>query len=409
MPTRGPLVLVGNHPNGLVDPVLLSCATDRSLRFLGKAPLFQIPVVGWLVRGARVLPVHRAQDGADTKEDNLATFAAVFEALGDGDLVALFPEGKSHSEPKVQRMKTGAARMALGAEARHDFGLGIRVVPVGLVYRARRRFGSRAVVWVGPAIDVTDLAELHARDEWAAVEALTERIHQGLSELTLELEAWGELPLLEFVADLEAAPRTARFEEIRGLAHELAVAREAHPEEVIELAERARTLEERLERFGARPRDLALDYSWWGVARWVVLRALTALLLLPLAALGRVAWFVPWQIVGLVLRSRPPSVDVWATTAVLGGLLLFPSWLVAVAGLVAWKLGAAWGLGAAASLVATGLVALATRGFAGAVARDVRAFLAAQNRAGLRAQLAAERDDLVKGIESVRARVAARA
>ncbi|HKX45300.1 MAG TPA: 1-acyl-sn-glycerol-3-phosphate acyltransferase, partial [Planctomycetota bacterium] len=105
VPADGPALLVANHPNGLLDPALVLSVTERDVLFLGKEPLFRMPVVGWLVRRLGVVPVHRAQDGADTAQ-NAAAFAAVHVALEHGGVVALFPEGRAHDEPSLQRLKT---------------------------------------------------------------------------------------------------------------------------------------------------------------------------------------------------------------------------------------------------------------------------------------------------------------
>ena len=89
IPPQGPLIIVANHPNGLIDPIMVMSLTDRPVRFLAKEPLFRMPVIGTLLRAVRALPVFRAVDGADT-EANLSTFSAVTDALKAGEIVVSF-------------------------------------------------------------------------------------------------------------------------------------------------------------------------------------------------------------------------------------------------------------------------------------------------------------------------------
>ena len=201
VPREGPVLLVGNHPNGLVDPLFVAGATPRPVRFLGKEPLLRMPVLGAVLRGLRTLPVYRARDGFDTSA-NEETFHAVHAALSEGDAVALFPEGITHGAPQISKLKTGAARMALGAEAAAGWTLGVRVVPVGLSFRSKGRFRSRAAAWVGEAIEARAYESAYRADERAAVLALTERIAEGLRAVTLELDRWEDLPLLELAERL---------------------------------------------------------------------------------------------------------------------------------------------------------------------------------------------------------------
>src|SRR5580692_4975034 len=125
----GPTVLVANHRNGLVDGLLLMAALDRYPRFLGKATLFRIPVLWPFLKLGGVVPIHRAQDGVSTA-GNTGAFAVPNRLLARGGMVAVFPEGISHDEPELQPLRTGAARIALGASAA---GLGhAETVAVGL-------------------------------------------------------------------------------------------------------------------------------------------------------------------------------------------------------------------------------------------------------------------------------------
>src|SRR5205085_6954961 len=126
VPRRGGCLFVLNHPNGLVDPAFLLCFAPRRVSFLAKSPLFRMPVIGFLVRALDSIPVYRRQDeGADTSR-NRETFGRSAALLRRGGTLAICPEGASHSEPYLLPLKTGAARIALGAASVRDEGGGMR-------------------------------------------------------------------------------------------------------------------------------------------------------------------------------------------------------------------------------------------------------------------------------------------
>jgi 1-acyl-sn-glycerol-3-phosphate acyltransferase len=136
------VIFVLNHPSGLIDPAFLLCLAPRRVAFLAKAPLFRMPVIAMLCRAFEAIPVHRRQETGADPVANRATFETARAVLASGGAIALFPEGASHSEPKLRPLKTGAARIALGAAAGLT-GPPIQIVPAGLYYRAKRTFRRR--------------------------------------------------------------------------------------------------------------------------------------------------------------------------------------------------------------------------------------------------------------------------
>ena len=145
IPGTGPLIVVANHVNGLVDPVLLLAAVPRPLRFLAKSTLWEVALLRPLLALAAVIPVYCWQDAAGDLAKNEESFARCHKVLAASSAIALFPERTSHNEPALQPLRTGAARIVLGAEA--AFGpLGVTVVPVGLTFTRRQRFRSWALV-----------------------------------------------------------------------------------------------------------------------------------------------------------------------------------------------------------------------------------------------------------------------
>lgn len=183
----GPALVIANHVNNLVDPLLLLAFLPRAPRFLAKSTLFSHPVVAPLVRGLRSIPVYRAQDREDVSR-NARTFERCCAALRAGSAIAMFPEGRSHNEPRALPLKTGAARIALAAGAP-----GLRIVPIGLSYERKFKFRSRVLVRVGAPIDPAGPARDSATRA-AGVRALTARMAGELYDLTRGFEAGGPTP-----------------------------------------------------------------------------------------------------------------------------------------------------------------------------------------------------------------------
>ena len=194
LPATGPLILVANHPNSLIDPVLLGVAARRPVRLLAKAPLFQIPVFGQALRAAGMIPAYRGADDPKAVKRNLDSLASAARSLTEKDaLVGIFPEGKTHDAPRLAQIKSGAARLALQALAAG--AKDVRVVPVALNYERKESFRSAVLIRVGEPVDVAAWLAAHEGDEHAAMRALTPELDRRLRQNLIDLDdpAWADL------------------------------------------------------------------------------------------------------------------------------------------------------------------------------------------------------------------------
>ena len=126
IPTDGAAVLVCNHVS-FIDAVLLMAASPRPIRFLMDHRIFRVPVLGWLFRLAKAIPI------APQKDDPVAyarAFAEAAQVLRDGDLLAIFPEGAITQDGSVQTFRGGVMKILDDARAE---GLSPPVVPMALI------------------------------------------------------------------------------------------------------------------------------------------------------------------------------------------------------------------------------------------------------------------------------------
>ncbi|NUR10002.1 MAG: 1-acyl-sn-glycerol-3-phosphate acyltransferase [Nocardioidaceae bacterium] len=183
IPAQGGVVLAANHISH-IDPLTFAhfvYAWGRMVRFLAKASVFDVPVVGRVVRSAKQIPVYRMSTDASL------SFKAAVEAVQDGECVVVYPEGTITRQPELWPMngKTGAARIALSSD--------VPVVPVaqwganGILapYAKRPRLFPRKTIAMtaGPPVDLDDL-----RGQPLTPAVLREATDRIMSDITTLLE-----------------------------------------------------------------------------------------------------------------------------------------------------------------------------------------------------------------------------
>ena len=185
IPARGPALLVASHHNALVDALIAVWVTPRRLTLTAKATLMDNVFLAWLLSLVGVVPLRRVADektrAAASKVDpsrNAGAFEDLFRVLEAGGMILIFPEGRSHSEPSLAPLKTGAARIAI--EARDKRGIqGIRIVPLGINFEDKGNPGTAVLAEAGDSLSLDTMGAV-------TVEALTAEIARRLAIVSLK-------------------------------------------------------------------------------------------------------------------------------------------------------------------------------------------------------------------------------
>ncbi len=198
VPREGPLLVAANHPNTLIDVLLVATSLERRIGFVAKSTLFGNPVLGGFLRAMGAVPVYRRVDatqGTDDKAGNKRSLEACEHTVAAGGAILIFPEGISQTaEPRLMPMKTGLARIALGAEQQ---GAEVQIVPAALIYDDPERFRSRARIRFGTPILARPFAAEPGGDERAAVRALTRAVGEALRAEVIHVEDAEDEPLVK--------------------------------------------------------------------------------------------------------------------------------------------------------------------------------------------------------------------
>ncbi len=362
------VIFVLNHPNGLIDPALVFVALPRKISFLAKSTLFSMPVISFMLKTVEALPVYRRIDAGADISQNLKTFEAAHERLRAGGSIALFPEGISHNSPKLLPIKTGAARIALGAVnvAHGDDPIEVRIVPVGLYYTNKTTFRSEALLHFGEAFTVEPAAtDENGQPAKEAVQQLTKRIEEALREVTVNAENEAELytaGIAEeiFLTTAETDDLQARLRFTQGF---LEKARSEGEAETSDFDRRLNELDTDLTAAGIEAEHLSLaQYTRGFVVKRALLGSWYLLMLLPVAVIGAVLHFPAYQISKVLSRiyARHGADDVASTVKVLAGIMFMPlTWFI-TAGVVYYFWGLWYALATIPAAFFSGWVALIT-------------------------------------------------
>ncbi|MEC0243351.1 lysophospholipid acyltransferase family protein [Paenibacillus dokdonensis] len=160
IPDEGGVLLCSNHIS-ILDPMTVGIKFRRKVKFMAKAELFKVPVLGWLITQLGAFPVKR---GGVSKE----SFKTSLKILRGGEIMGIFPEGTRNSDSGAA--KKGAASFALRS--------GAAVVPAAII--GDYKFLRKMKVIYGKPLDLSEFADMESAE---AVDAVTDKIMSRIHEM----------------------------------------------------------------------------------------------------------------------------------------------------------------------------------------------------------------------------------
>jgi 1-acyl-sn-glycerol-3-phosphate acyltransferase len=352
IPLEGPVIFAGNHPNALMDGWLLTARCGRwPLHFMANSKLWKYPLLGRMLDVMGAVPVHRREEH-DGEVDNSGAFDKLYDVIEAGNCMGIFPEGISHTESQLTKLKTGTARIALSVAARGK--VKVTIVPCGLNYIHRDRFRSQVLIEFGePLVIDGDWIKKFTQDDRGTVLELTDFLAISLKAVTLNAPDWSTLRFIQTARRLYK-PATVHLSP--GLYVELnrrfveTYQDTKDAPEIIAFRREIDDYQSRLDVLGLKDYQLRKKISVGRAFRRLMGRSLLMLLLLPIAIPG-VILHVPVTWVAVMVGDKfSYEADDIATLKVLAVVAILPIFYVVAAFLIGNYFGTAWGIAAVIAL-----------------------------------------------------------
>jgi 1-acyl-sn-glycerol-3-phosphate acyltransferase len=183
--SNGPLLLAVNHPNSVLDAVILDTLFDKPVYSLARGDSFKKKWIAAILRALNILPVYREREGKEHLHRNYDTFDECLEIFKKNGIVLIFTEALCENEWHLRPLKKGTARLAASAWQQ---GIPIEILPIGLNYSSYHLFSKNVHVNIGNLITQEQLAN-GLNENGKLLNELTDSIELQLKKLVYEIDS----------------------------------------------------------------------------------------------------------------------------------------------------------------------------------------------------------------------------
>jgi 1-acyl-sn-glycerol-3-phosphate acyltransferase len=178
LPTQGPIILAGFHPNSFLDALVINCTVNRPIWSLARGDAFKKSFARAILSKFYMMPIYRISEGKEYLGKNDETFERCYEIFDKGGQVLIFSEGVCKNQTELLPLKKGTARLAFQT---WQTEIDLKIVPVAVNYEKYNKIGKNIVLNFGPAISKTDFESFEI--DGGNIKTFNEKLTQELTPL----------------------------------------------------------------------------------------------------------------------------------------------------------------------------------------------------------------------------------
>ena len=328
----GPLIIIANHPNTLMDAMMIGYASKKPIYYMAKGTLFNSKFKLWLLRSLNMIPINRQGEGTTKGVSNQDSFEACYSVLEQGKTLVVFPEGTSFLERKLRELKSGTARIALEVEKRNDGKLNLMVLPLGLNYLKAEKFRSSVLINVGQKLPVIEFLESYKKDPGKSAKKLTEKFRINLETVLVNSHTKDQELLVDELSELLSSKYLKSYEkgveadisflkEIRNKVEEIQLTK---PSKILEIQLLVQNIQWRLRKLDVRADFLDRRFKSVMFFRQMLFSIVFLIVGLPFFIFGLLHNGIQFKLTDLIVPKITKDVEYFAPIAVLLGLIFYP-------------------------------------------------------------------------------------
>ena len=342
--TKEPVIVVANHPSTFMDPIILAVIVRFKLFFLAAAEYmgkgFQKM---FFQRFFHMIPVYRPTTKPGESHKNKSMFDYCHKHLGKGKSLLIFPEGVSITSDHLHPLKTGVARIAIGAEKEFNESLDLKILSIGLNYSNPHKFRSNLLINVSEPIRVKDTLDKN-KEEPDQVKELMKEIRVKLEGSVLHIEEIENTTFIKQISELLRYFKSTRpdnekdnFLILKRINEFLNDFIDNEEDKTLELKQEAEDFYSFMTRENLSLKAESLHPKINTFKTWFI-----AILGAPIFLIGTLINWIPYKLVGALNNKLKLNETFFGAVSLAAGMLIFTIWYLVIALVLGFSLIGFW-------------------------------------------------------------------